>query len=286
MYPDWGLDANVCPTCEKKLSTRRGMETHHTKQHSTKISFAVVECDECGLLVRKDRSVAGASRHHFCSTSCGNSWKRGREAPPDHNFRKDGKTKYKCEYCGEENEAYPSILEQGDKNFCDKECSRLWKKHERPSNEHNWWKGGPVKVNCETCGVEIERKPCKLERSQNFFCSTECEGKWKSENLRRENHPNWKGGHDHDYGPNWSQQRKKRLEQDNHECVVCSMSNAEHREQYGSGLHVHHIQRKENFRNEDSKLDYKRANRIENLVSLCYKCHGRWEGIPLRPQVN
>jgi 5-methylcytosine-specific restriction endonuclease McrA len=62
------------------------------------------------------------------------------------------------------------------------------------------------------------------------------------------------------------------------------MSNEEHKEVYGKALHVHHIERKESFRDKNGELDYERANRVENLITLCNKCHGRWEGIPLRPQ--
>lgn len=93
----------------------------------------------------------------------------------------------------------------------------------------------------------------------------------------------WNGGWDHYYGPNWEEQRRKRLEKDGYECVVCSLSNEQHKEIRGTALHVHHIQRKESFRKGNGELDYERANRIENLITLCYKCHNRWEGIPLRP---
>lgn len=103
---------------------------------------------------------------------------------------------------------------------------------------------------------------------------------------KREFNGNWKGGHEYNYGSNWERQRDKRRKVDENECVVCGMSNGEHRERHGCNLHVHHIQRKESFRMDNGKLDHERANRIENLITLCYKCHNRWEGIPLRPDFD
>lgn len=93
-----------------------------------------------------------------------------------------------------------------------------------------------------------------------------------------EEHPSWKGGHEsEDYGPNWNKQRQKALKRDGYECTVCGISNSDHKEMYGAGLHVHHIQKVRHFD------DYKKQNRLDNLVTLCVTCHSDWEGIPLRP---
>lgn len=93
----------------------------------------------------------------------------------------------------------------------------------------------------------------------------------------------WSGGHEQYYGPNWPEQRQKRLERDDYQCVVCGLSNEEHKQRNGSGLHVHHIQPLSSYKS-DGEVDYKRANRVENLISLCQICHNKWEGIPVRPQ--
>lgn len=84
------------------------------------------------------------------------------------------------------------------------------------------------------------------------------------------------------YGPNWREQRTRRLERDDHQCVICKQDNESHREEHGNGLHVHHIQPLLTFRDGDD-YDYEAANRLTNLVTLCHGCHVKWEGIPLRP---
>mgnify|MGYP006273224951 FL=1 len=70
-----------------------------------------------------------------------------------------------------------------------------------------------------------------------------------------------------DYGPNWETQRRKALDRDDHECQHCGLTNDEHLAQWDHGLHVHHRTKRRKFD------DYREANRLENLVSLCRSCH-------------
>jgi transposase len=96
-------------------------------------------------------------------------------------------------------------------------------------------------------------------------------------------HPRWNGGN-REYGSEWYLSRKERLAFDDYECVVCGMSQESHIQEYGQELHVHHIIKKEEFRDEDGELDEERAHDLENLITLCQNDHAKWEGVPLRPQ--
>ncbi len=76
-----------------------------------------------------------------------------------------------------------------------------------------------------------------------------------------------------DYGPNWQQQRQKVLERDGHRCRTCG---AEARP--GQGLHIHHIRpfREYGYVAGENE-NYRQANQIDNLVTLCPSCHHRAE---------
>lgn len=95
-------------------------------------------------------------------------------------------------------------------------------------------------------------------------------------------HHRWKGGRSRYYGPNWHQQRRKCLERDNNQCVVCGMTLEAHTQKYRESLHVHHITPFRKF-GEDG---YEKANRLENLLTLCRRHHDEWEGITLRPDIQ
>lgn len=94
-------------------------------------------------------------------------------------------------------------------------------------------------------------------------------------------HPNWNGGWENYYGPNWTEQREKALKNYNGKCASCGI----HREDYDRDLSVHHVIPIVNYW-DDGELDYESANKVENLVPLCRNCHKIWEGIPVRPQAN
>lgn len=75
------------------------------------------------------------------------------------------------------------------------------------------------------------------------------------------------------YGPDWRNVRTRVLERDGYVCQGCGMSNEEHLESdlIGGGLHIHH---KKKFTRFDT---YEAANRLDNLISLCAKCHRKAE---------
>ena len=61
--------------------------------------------------------------------------------------------------------------------------------------------------------------------------------------------------------------REKTIQRDKEQCVVCQMTRQEHWQQYGKDITVNHINGKgRNAKEKDHSL--------ENLETLCLKCHG------------
>ena len=88
-----------------------------------------------------------------------------------------------------------------------------------------------------------------------------------------------------DYGENWSAQRMKALERDDFGCQTpgCERSQADHQAEFKTGLHVHHIRPLSSFSDNGENVNFERANRLENLVTVCIEHHHLWErASPLR----
>jgi len=270
----------------------------------------LVECENCGTEVEKIPSLIKRAEHHFCSKECHNEWKsenvRGEKHPlftkkkiscdycgkeflrkPSHinrrNYcspecKKKGLTERKkikvvCTTCGREFKKYEDRVKNHDNHFCSRECfeNRPIKGKNNPN-----WKGGFATVECQYCNEEFEVKPSRKDKAK--FCSMECLGKWRAENVRGENHPlhgkanekmqgernpAWRGGYEPYYGENWHSQRRKALERDNHTCRVCGM------EEDGREHDVHHITHRREFDTVEE------ANALNNLITLCKPCHGK-----------
>lgn len=207
-----------CPDCGKGLKTKRGMESHRSQKHnwSRKIEF---QCEDCGDVVERKRSLVNQFEHNFCSRECQKNWQSG---------------------------------------------------HWEGENGTNW-KGGKKSLECSKCGDEFERYETHLRNPDgDNFCSRPCFEDWRSENLVGKKHHNWKGGYYQYYGRSWSDQRQKAIERDG-ECVKCGASNSEYLKNKGRNLDVHH---KVPFKEFD---DYREANALSNLVTVCSECHNEIE---------
>ena len=66
------------------------------------------------------------------------------------------------------------------------------------------------------------------------------------------------------YGAEWEAVRQRILVRDGYRCVECGMTREEHRQRFGTDLHVHHIQ----------TLKAEMGLNFDwNLVTLCEGCH-------------
>jgi transposase len=84
-----------------------------------------------------------------------------------------------------------------------------------------------------------------------------------------------------EFGRNWLQQRLRARIRDQARCQVCGITDSECIRKYGMRNDVHHIISRSEYYNDDGTLDYEKANRLSNLITLCRKHHQQREEIPI-----
>jgi len=114
---------------------------------------------------------------------------------------------------------------------------------------------------CKMCDKVFWITPCRNDKAH--FCSRECQNigyaTFVNYNHKTESE---KFAHKY-YGSNWRSQRRKTRERDNYNCQKCGITEKD----YGQELSVHHITPFVYFD------DYKKANQLDNLLSVCESCH-------------
>lgn len=88
--------------------------------------------------------------------------------------------------------------------------------------------------------------------------------KIRSESMKGENSPFWRGGvTDDPYPEEFVRVRKEIKVRDGYQCQLCEKLEIDEKVEIGNGLSVHHI-------------DYDKQNCApENLITLCCSCHGK-----------
>lgn len=207
-----------------------------------RVTFA---CEHCGRTITK--KITDPNR--FCSRKC---WALARP--------KQGQKTCTCEYCQKTFTTWPS--RQG--RFCSNQCRSEFAARQPKPNARR-----PdllVTKPCAWCGKPHQFNVHQIRLRGGKYCSMECKFAAQSEHLKGENHPLWKGGQSDNpsyRGANISRQRRKALQRDNYTCRICGKSR--------SGKYrvdVHHIKPYDTFNG-----DYKAANDLSNLITLCRKCH-------------
>lgn len=130
--------------------------------------------------------------------------------------------------------------------FCSLQCAADFRKATR------------LHKTCEVCG---EGFIVKKGYTKARFCSLQCSATGIAKHGP--DNPNWKGGHEGDRGPNWHEQSWRARRRDNYTCQICGIIR-----QNNPALPVHHIIPYCEFDG-----DYKSANDLENLITLCGHCH-------------
>jgi len=233
-----------------------------------KNSFKNITCDNCGKKFSRQKGNI-RDTHNFCSLEC------------SHEFQEIGKEIVGCSQCGKKIKRWPYQIKNHENFFCSKECEGKWISKNNTGKNHPKYTG-KVKVECTVCGKDIEVYPYRLKETEDFLCSDECYSEWQS----GPNGPVKGRTNSHFfYGLNWYKQREKVLERDNYQCQVCGVT------QDQAELHCHHIIKYREYRyplfkgnpikNSIVEFNWKRANRMENLITVCNSCHPRVEGMGL-----
>lgn len=146
--------------------------------------------------------------------------------------------------------------------FCSFKCYGEWQKIYRKGQNTK----PKIQVRCFTCGKVKNIYPHLVNQSHHF-CNRQCVAKWKSVYQSGEKNPAWLGGHKQYRGNNWKQQSQLVLNRDNKKCQKCNEIR---------NLVVHHVKPYHCF------STYVEANKLDNLITLCRKCHGLEEFILIK----
>lgn len=227
------------------------LAVHHRK-NKERIQY---NCDNpgCSKTINRLESDLEESEFNYCSQQCHykhNSQRYSGEDNPSWN-----RVSVKCDNCGEEISIPNWDADRYERHYCDRDC----------------YNDGLRTSECDWCGEEF--KVWRSLEDVQRFCSYKCSGKWRAENITGEDHPRWRGGYDTEYyGPNWLKQRRRAVIRDQARCQDCGLTEKQSRERFGESLSVHHITPIREFV-DAGDLDFERANRIENLDTLCRPCH-------------
>ena len=156
-------------------------------------------------------------------------------------------------------------------NFCTRECWDEYNSKMKAENSHKW---SSKELECDQCGEKFLRQTNQIARNKRSFCSHICYSHWLEENAKGENSPTWRGGVIVYRGDNWEEVSLYVRKRDGFKCQECGIRQTHQ-------MHdVHHIIPYRFFNG-----DWKRANREENLITLCRACHSKqeshwWKEVP------
>lgn len=256
--------------CSDKCETEWRSERYSGEKNPYSSGRVSITCKCCN----KDFEVAPYREQtaRFCSVDCKATFQSEELSGADSHAWEGGPETAICEYCGDKFEFYAS--EGTTRRFCSYECLGRAREETMQGEQNPSWDGGKETLECETCGERYEVFPANAEKSR--FCSYECVGRAHQQNRSGANSPRWRGGYEPYYGPNWHQQRYRRLAIDQARCQDCGMTDAESHQQYDAELEVHHQVPFREFA-ADENTDYKAANALDNLITLCKSCHSQRE---------
>lgn len=212
----------------------------------------LVNCAECGKELKRLLAESKRQKNFFCSLDCMGKY-RSKHYVGQNATRKSPRIKVTCNNCGKVIERTPYTKNLVKNHYCSHKCQSEY---------------GRITMSCTTCNKTIKVWKSKKSYTKNLFCSRKCFSEWQSVNMAGENNPSYTGGKNY-YGPNWRGQRRKARKRDNYKCQSCGINE----KKLGRQLDVHHIKPFKSFNYTKENNNYKEANKLTNLISLCPSCH-------------
>lgn len=168
-----------------------------------------------------------------------------------------------CVQCGKEfqRKAYLENWSTERGPFCGFGCYGQWQSENmRGENNPTYRPDTHLDLVCDWCGVEFQRERWRHQRSSVglAFCSRPCFLDYARKHWVGPGSPTWKGGDDPRRCYGYLGAREKAKDRDGHICQDCNST---------SDLVVHHIVPLKEFQ------DVRDAHVLDNLVTLCTKCH-------------
>ena len=176
-----------------------------------------------------------------------------------------------CPECGKIYKVHPVRLRHGRQTTCSRQCS-----YARRARVH-FDSAAHTELICAICHAPVKRYLYKTKRVKWVStCSRICKGKAQTAGLIEHNpkpyvrgprHALWSGGQISNYGRGWKAVKRAARLRDNYTCRRCGIT-----ERPGQPrLQVHHVIPFREFK--DSRI----ANRLDNLICYCGKCHATVE---------
>jgi hypothetical protein len=241
----WGCGDNFEVSFSKKnISHYCSQECYFARDNKVKI-----ECLYCHKKFKVSPSNKNIAK--FCSKKCSGKYHSGVRS---HNYVE--KVKKFCLECGEEMLLLKSRINNNRGKFCSKECFGKYQ-HKIRGEKHPLWKE-KIRIKCLYCKEYFDVSLCRKNTAK--FCSKKCSSSFRKGKLGA----NYIHGEGYNpYSLLFNKQLKEKVRvRDNFVCQLCGVPELEFNKQ----LSIHHI-------------DYNKENNvINNLVSLCNKCHLKTNG--------
>lgn len=226
-----------------------------------------VQCETCSKILLRPPASLKYHSHFFCSQSCAGRWRSEHQRGENSPAWKE-KIPVQCGFCGKTKMFPPSRLKRAQILFCGMGCYTKWQSENRTGQNNPTYHR--VEVECMACGRHLLRTLSTVAQTGKNFCSKSCYVAW----TVGPNSPGWRGGYGSKRGPNWRRQANKARHRDHHTCRYCGKN---HRR--GERLFpVHHIVPFRNFEYVPGvNENYREANQLSNLITLCPRCHSHAE---------